>query len=96
MSGLPTTFLAEPCPVCELAMLYRTISAGVLCANPACDSNHPPDREPINDLAFPCPYCGHHTIYRPDEWEIGGPAMCANPWCDSNHPSDPALTGRPS
>lgn len=39
-----------------------------------------------NDLAVPCPECGHHTLYRPEGWEIGGPAMCANPDCDSNHP----------
>lgn len=43
--SLPTTFLAEPCPVCELTMLYRPdgwqIGGPVACANPACDSNHP-------------------------------------------------------
>lgn len=45
--------------------------------------------EPGNDLAHPCPVCGHHTLYRPEGWIEGGPAMCANPWCDSNHPAEP-------
>lgn len=34
----------------------------------------------------PCPYCGHHTLYRPEGWIVGGPVMCANPLCDSNIP----------
>lgn len=87
--SLPTVFLADPCPDCELHMLYRMPGGEpppLACANPACDSNKPPDPEPTNDLAIPCPCCGHHTLYRPADWEIGGPAMCANPWCDSNHP----------
>lgn len=39
-----------------------------------------------NDLAVPCPYCGHHTLYRPEGWVEGGPVACANPFCDSNQP----------
>lgn len=33
-----------------------------------------------------CPYCGHHTVYKPDGWVEGGPLACANPYCDTNHP----------
>jgi hypothetical protein len=38
------------------------------------------------DLAVPCPYCGHHTLFRPEGWVEGSPVLCANPYCDSNHP----------
>lgn len=70
---LPTVFLAEPCPFCELHMLYRMPGFGgesppLACANPACDSNHPPAREP-----GACEICG-------------APAACPNPDCDSNNP----------
>jgi len=40
----------------------------------------------VNDLAVPCPYCGHHTLYKPEGWVEGGPVMCANPMCDTNYP----------
>jgi transcriptional regulator with XRE-family HTH domain len=43
--------------------------------------------EPTPDLAAPCPYCGHHTLYRPDSYT--GRVSCANPICDSNHPPRP-------
>ena len=33
-----------------------------------------------------CPYCGMHTLYKPDGWVEGGPVLCANPNCDANHP----------
>jgi len=39
--------------------------------------------EPVN---VPCPYCGHHTLYRPEGWVEGGPLACANPFCDTNNP----------
>lgn len=50
-------------------------------------------------LARPCPWCGHHTLYKPEDYINGGLVMCANPWCDSNHPPPdgaPALAGRPA
>lgn len=31
-----------------------------------------------------CPYCGHHTLYRPEGWQ--GWVRCANPLCESNYP----------
>ena len=34
----------------------------------------------------PCPFCGHHTLYRPEGWVEGGPLVCANPLCESNFP----------
>lgn len=43
---------------------------------------------PADDLAVPCPACGHHTLYRPDGWIAGGPVACANPGCDTNHPPE--------
>jgi len=36
----------------------------------------------------PCPYCGHHTLYKPEGWIDGGPVLCANPMCDTNHPPE--------
>ena len=47
------------------------------------------DEPRSNDLARPCPACGHHTLYRPDGWIVGGPVECANPMCDSNFPAEP-------
>jgi hypothetical protein len=34
-----------------------------------------------------CPYCGHSTLYEPDDpdWKVGDPYLCANPFCDTNH-----------
>ena len=39
-------------------------------------------------VSAPCPYCGMHTLYKPDGWVEGGPVLCANPHCDSNHPQE--------
>lgn len=94
MSRLPTTFLDRPCPFCELLMLYRMpgvwrgLPTPLACANPACDSNFPPDREeePREGLADPCPVCDERTLYRPPGHWPGLPAACWNPDCDSNNP----------
>jgi len=37
-------------------------------------------------IGVACPFCGHHTLYKPRGWVAGEPVVCLNPFCDSNHP----------
>jgi hypothetical protein len=78
--------ITSACPTCGLVAERETYDIGsgpeLSCVN--CEWCWGAEGQDLKPVYPPCPYCGHHTLFRPEGWAPGYPIECANPLCETN------------